>query len=74
MEPRVDNKRCEGHGKCYLLVPEVFEPGDEYGHARIRATFDSDDDGLKRRIQIAIESCPEYAIAWQVTRRGDPSM
>ena len=28
MRVRVDDERCEGHGRCYALAPELFEPDD----------------------------------------------
>jgi ferredoxin len=65
MEVVVDDGRCQGHGKCYLLVSEVFEPKDDYGHARVRRMVDADDSELKRRVEIAIANCPERAILWK---------
>ena len=32
MRVRVDRDRCQGHGRCYSLAPELFEP-DEVGDA-----------------------------------------
>lgn len=61
----VDNGRCQGHGKCYLLVPEVFEPEDDYGHARVRLAVGADLEELTRRVGIAIDGCPERAIRWK---------
>ena len=31
MKVRVDPDLCVGHGRCYALAPEVFEP-DDFGH------------------------------------------
>ena len=31
MKVRVDPDLCVGHGRCYVLAPEVFEP-DDFGH------------------------------------------
>ncbi|TMK59356.1 MAG: ferredoxin, partial [Actinobacteria bacterium] len=31
---RVDSDTCVGHGRCYVLAPEVFGP-DEYGHSEV---------------------------------------
>ena len=31
MRVRVDPDRCVGHGRCYVLAPEVFSE-DERGH------------------------------------------
>ena len=32
MKLRIDADACTGHGRCYVLAPEVFEPDDE-GHS-----------------------------------------
>ena len=32
MKLRIDAEACTGHGRCYVLAPEVFEPDDE-GHS-----------------------------------------
>ena len=32
MKLRIDESVCTGHGRCYSLVPELFEPDDRgYG-------------------------------------------
>ena len=31
----VDADRCEGHGRCYTLAPDVFD-ADDVGHAIVR--------------------------------------
>jgi ferredoxin len=28
MRVRVDQERCQGHGRCYSLAPDVFESDD----------------------------------------------
>jgi ferredoxin len=61
----VDQTLCQGHGKCYLFVPEVFEVADDYGHARAHAIVDDDDAALRTRVNNAIRSCPEDAISWR---------
>jgi ferredoxin len=34
LKVEVDHERCQGHGRCYVLAPEVFEPDDDgYGYA-----------------------------------------
>lgn len=65
VEVFVDPGRCEGHGKCYLLVPEVFEPEDDWGHARVLRSIDPEDGALRRRVQRAIDGCPESALSWR---------
>ena len=32
MKLHIDADACTGHGRCYVLAPEVFEPDDE-GHS-----------------------------------------
>ncbi len=60
----IDLTLCEGHGRCYLLVPEVFESGDDYGHARVHTAVDPADAALRKKVGNAIKSCPEDALSW----------
>ena len=32
MKVRVDQEKCQGHGRCYALAPDLFE-SDDYGNA-----------------------------------------
>jgi ferredoxin len=34
---RVDPDLCVGHGRCYVLAPDVFAP-DDFGHCEIVAS------------------------------------
>jgi ferredoxin len=57
---RVDPAKCQGHARCFALVPELFEV-DDYGLSSVK------DDGavpteLEERARLAIENCPEFAI------------
>ncbi|MGV0834374.1 ferredoxin [Mycolicibacterium thermoresistibile] len=54
---RID-ERCQGHGQCYQLFPQIFEPDDE-GFGTVRADAVIDDDNL---LADAIACCPEGAI------------
>ncbi|GAF47583.1 ferredoxin [Rhodococcus wratislaviensis] len=63
----IDTNRCQGHGRCCLISPELFdmtddglgivlvpEPGPEYAHAA----------------ELALDNCPESAItatAWSLS-------
>ena len=56
----VDQERCQGHGRCYSLAPEVFEP-DDIGNG-----FELHDGivpaGLEELAHKAVANCPENAI------------
>ena len=64
----IDPEICQGHGKCYLFVPEVFEVADDYGHGRAFTTPDDEDAALVTRVDNAIRSCPEDAIRWRPSK------
>jgi ferredoxin len=55
----VDADRCEGHGRCYTLAPEIFD-ADEVGHAIVLV----EDVSGERQAQAADaeRNCPEAAI------------
>ena len=60
MRVRVDDERCEGHGRCYALAPRVFEP-DDIGNSRTvgDGTVPA---GEEDRARLAVANCPEHAI------------
>jgi ferredoxin len=55
----VDADRCEGHGRCYTLAPDIFD-ADEVGHALVLVENVSGD--LEDRAADAAKNCPEAAI------------
>jgi ferredoxin len=55
-----DRDACQGHNRCYLLAPELFDVDDE-GYAILRETGEVPAD-LERKAQLAVDNCPEYAI------------
>ena len=60
MRIRVDPEKCQGHARCYALVPELFSV-DDYGLSSVIG------DGtvpreLEERARLAIANCPEFAI------------
>jgi ferredoxin len=60
MRVRVDEARCEGHGRCYATTPELFTPDDlGNGHETGDGTVPAD---LERRARLAVANCPEHAI------------
>lgn len=60
MSLSIDPERCQGHGRCYELAPEVFGADDEgygvvLGDGEVPA-------GLRERARLAELNCPESAI------------
>lgn len=60
MRVTIDVNACTGHGRCYVLAPDVFEPDDE-GHSV--AKFDGDIPAeLESQALKGQANCPESAI------------
>ena len=55
----VDADRCEGHGRCYTLAPNVFD-ANEVGHAVVLVENVSGE--LEAQAVTAEQNCPEGAI------------
>ncbi|MDJ1370038.1 ferredoxin [Gulosibacter molinativorax] len=55
----VDQSRCQGHARCYMLAPETFMIDDEgYGFVREGREGSYDEENVRK----AIRNCPERAI------------
>ena len=59
MHIRLDAERCQGHGRCYVLAPDLFD-ADEYGHCVV-LTPDVP-SGLEADARTGVENCPEQAL------------
>ncbi|WP_044506299.1 ferredoxin [Gordonia sp. KTR9] len=59
MRVDVDNSMCQGHGRCYMLAPEVFDMDDE-GLAVVTQTEPGTEyfDAVRK----AEANCPEGAV------------
>jgi len=60
MKLQIDPDRCQGHGRCYDLVPGLFSADDE-GYGQVL------DDGIvapaqEQEARLAAANCPEVAI------------
>ncbi|HUC56556.1 MAG TPA: ferredoxin [Streptosporangiaceae bacterium] len=60
MKVRIDTGKCQGHGRCYDLVPDLFGE-DEEGFGQVLG------DGVvppgkEREARLAAANCPERAI------------
>ena len=63
MKVLIDDGRCQGHGRCWSIEPQLFEPKDDAGHAAVVGGEDQPDDPeLIIRAKRAAEACPERAI------------
>lgn len=60
MKVHVDESRCEGHGRCYALAPELFEP-DDIGNSHELAGGVVPAE-LEQKARLAAANCPEQAI------------
>jgi ferredoxin len=64
MKVRVDERLCSGHGRCYTLAPQVYEPDDE-GHCLVlREDVRQELEASARRGAL---NCPEDAITIEET-------
>ena len=60
MRIKIDEDRCTGHGRCYALAPEVFEPDDE-GHSIVLQEEVTPE--LEAKARLGVDNCPEQAIS-----------
>jgi ferredoxin len=57
---QIDPERCQGHGRCYDLAPDLFGDDEEgYGQVLGDGTVSPDAERNARR---AVVNCPEHAI------------
>ena len=60
MRLHLDNAKCQGHGRCYALAPDLFDSDDE-GYAVLKVTGDVPAE-LEDAAVLAADNCPEFAI------------
>lgn len=56
---RIDTDICTGHGRCYMLAPDLFEADDSGYGVVTRAEVP---DSLLEQAESARQNCPERAI------------
>jgi len=61
MRLQIDSEKCQGHGRCYDLAPDVFTD-DEEGNGQVIG------DGVvtpanEEAARLAVANCPESAIS-----------
>jgi ferredoxin len=57
---RIDSDRCQGHGRCYGVAPEVFG-SDEEGFGKV--LVDQVPAEWEERAVLAAGNCPEGAVS-----------
>jgi ferredoxin len=57
----IDDSRCQGHGRCFSIAPELFE-SDELGNGVVigGGTVATDQEHHAR---LAVANCPERAVS-----------
>jgi len=56
----INPEKCQGHGRCYDLAPELFTEDDEgYGHVIADGVVPPEKEHEAR---LAVSNCPELAI------------
>jgi ferredoxin len=60
MKVRVIDDKCQGHGRCYALAPELFE-SDDIGNAVVCGDG-TVGPGQEEDAHLAVDNCPEFAI------------
>ena len=60
MRVLIDSDRCQGHGRCYDLAPQLFTEDEEgYGQVIGEGKVSADDE---HQAQLAFSNCPENAV------------
>jgi len=55
-----DRDRCEGHGMCEALAPELFRVGDD-GIVTLTEEIIAEAD--REIVELAVDSCPVQALS-----------
>jgi ferredoxin len=58
---QIDSGRCQGHGRCYDLAPDLFGD-DEEGYGQVLGDGVVP-PGMQHQAQLAVANCPERAIS-----------
>jgi ferredoxin len=61
MKIKIDETKCSGHGRCFVLAPEVYRLDDEGYNADRGTTIEVPPD-LEKKAMIGVKNCPEAAI------------
>jgi len=56
----LDTERCQGHGRCYSLAPDLFD-SDDLGHCVL--LVDEVPEGAEVDARSGVDNCPEQALS-----------
>ena len=60
MKVQIDPEKCQGHGRCYDLAPDLFGD-DEEGYGQVLGDGEVLPD-REEDARLAVLNCPEHAI------------
>ena len=60
MKIRVDQEKCQGHNRCFVVAPDLFEL-DDYGYAH-EVNEGIVPPEMQEKARLAVTNCPELAI------------
>lgn len=60
MKVSIDVDRCQGHGRCYALAPEVFDSDDLGNGVELNGGIVAPE--FEAAARLAVANCPEGAI------------
>jgi ferredoxin len=69
MKVSINAARCQGHGRCYDLAPEIFGEDDE-GYGVVLGNGIVPVDG-QAQARLAVLNCPEAAIEMEGDQDDD---
>jgi ferredoxin len=61
MKVRVDQEKCQGHNRCFVVASDLFEL-DDYGYAH-EVNDGVVPAGMEEKARLAVQNCPELAIS-----------
>lgn len=60
MKIHVDQEKCQGHNRCFVVAPDLFEL-DDFGYAH-ELNDGLVPEGEEEKARLSVINCPEQAI------------
>ena len=60
MRVSIDTEKCQGHGRCFALAPDLFDL-DDFGVSSVIGDGTVPPD-RERVVRLVVANCPEFAI------------